>query len=930
MKETLIQIGQAIDDHVRKEQRIFAMPSVARYQADIDQYSTYNQFYLTNMPLNKNYTFNDGSINIYKNSLIGGALITGKLGRISYKKPKGGSVRLTIKSKAAYNRIGNKVKELELIVEDGMFRFATLRSLIGQARTNQEKLHLENEELKRLEANRKKTNALKKAAEAEAARIKEEKEKRKRAAAEAARLAEIERQQEEEAKKRQEEVERLENEIADSNKKIQYIKQFVRSELTLRSQHILDPSQEEAKRSHIYDGIPVLIDGGPGTGKTTTTIQRLKFLLSDMALREYTSLSKQDIDFLTNANDINDRWIFFSPNTMLLQYLRNNMQEENLKTGDNNTFTIQQFRDKMMLEYQLRNPDTNSPFKIYKFRRKEPKKPLILSPQKTIKSFETFCIHDITNILNKAFELPTSDFAWHKIAVGIKAYCKDCNKIKDIKGLINLFNTIQDNQSKNVKKIQVQLNENLSHAAVELKELIINNENSKTKAKELLEKWQQNKAQQIEDDDELEDEMTDETETEESTNLELDADLYRRLKSFLRALSISRIDTKTKLNKRYKELLEISEPYINEDLLQRIGSLAWFVKNYASITKGVESNILNQIPRQYKLFRKKQLKNGTTNYDQKLLKKIIEKDKNKHLHSDEQDLLIGYINNLLYKIYKISTNRFNDLKHKYVDAYKFWARPIIGIDEATDYSILDYYMMESFKHYRLSAITLSGDLMQGLTENGITDWSSLKKLVFPKLCKYELAISYRQTSTLVNIAREMYKNHIGKYPSYHSKKELDSENEPKAIACISDDEDEKISWIANRVIDVFKAYDNKMPSVAIFVGKDVNVEEFIEDIEDTDLLNGIEIVDCTDGKALNRSDIVRIFRISEVKGMEFEVAFFYNLDTAFQENNRDMMIKYLYVGLSRATTHLAATFSNSDTFADMASYFEIDDNDWKL
>ena len=32
----------------------------------------------------------------------------------------------------------------------------------------------------------------------------------------------------------------------------------------------------------MYDGTCVVVDGGPGTGKTTTLIQRLKYLISEL------------------------------------------------------------------------------------------------------------------------------------------------------------------------------------------------------------------------------------------------------------------------------------------------------------------------------------------------------------------------------------------------------------------------------------------------------------------------------------------------------------------------------------------------------------------------------------------------------------------------------------------------------------------------
>ena len=220
--------------------------------------------------------------------------------------------------------------------------------------------------------------------------------------------------------------------------------------------------------------------------------------------------------------------------------------------------------------------------------------------------------------------------------------------------------------------------------------------------------------------------------------------------------------------------------------------------------------------------------------------------------------------------------------------------------------------------------------MQGITENGIADWDDLSKWIFPELTKYELQVSYRQTPTLLNLAREMYKDERGHYPAYHSDKEKDEENEPQPIACVSEDDEEKAVWIAKRIIEIYKAYDSKMPSVTIFVGDEVDVTKFVNTIYDTDLLNGIDVVDCTGGRALNRSDVVRVFRISEVKGMEFEVAFFYNLDEALQGRADGLMKKYLYVGISRATTHLAATFTEEESNEDVIKYFDRTTNNWKL
>jgi DNA helicase IV len=121
-----------------------------------------------------------------------------------------------------------------------------------------------------------------------------------------------------------------------------------------------------------------------------------------------------------------------------------------------------------------------------------------------------------------------------------------------------------------------------------------------------------------------------------------------------------------------------------------------------------------------------------------------------------------------------------------------------------------------------------------------------------------------------------------------------------------------------------------MPSVAIFVGDDVNIKDLVDLMNDQDYLNGIQIYDCSENRTAPNTKAVRVFRISEVKGMEFEVVFFYDIDTALENCSLKIMRRYLYVGVSRATTHLAATFCSYDDAKDVLKYFETKENNWKL
>ena len=64
--------------------------------------------------------------------------------------------------------------------------------------------------------------------------------------------------------------------------------------------------------------------------------------------------------------------------------------------------------------------------------------------------------------------------------------------------------------------------------------------------------------------------------------------------------------------------------------------------------------------------------------------------------------------------------------------------------------------------------------------------------------------------------------------------------------------------------------------------------------------------------------------------MEFEVVFFYDIDTALEYCSLDIMRRYLYVGVSRATTHLAATFTQEEGNEDIIQYFDRTIDNWKI
>lgn len=73
-----------------------------------------------------------------------------------------------------------------------------------------------------------------------------------------------------------------------------------------------------------------------------------------------------------------------------------------------------------------------------------------------------------------------------------------------------------------------------------------------------------------------------------------------------------------------------------------------------------------------------------------------------------------------------------------------------------------------------------------------------------------------------------------------------------------------------------------------------------------------------------------MYELGEVKGMEFEVVFFYDLDKALQSDDCEMMSRYIYVGISRATSHLTAILNRRDGNENILKYFDQNARDWQM
>ncbi len=725
-------------------------------------------------------------------------------------------------------------------------------------------------------------------------------------------------------------IQRIEEKEREKENYLAKAQSFIRKYAELRYQPILDPIQESIKRSNIFEGA-LIINGGPGTGKTTSLIQRIKFLIST-TIEEYRPLTTPQKDILFNQTK---SWIFYSPNELLALFLRNSMKLEELTADSDRVKVWPSQKNELVKIYRFVNTETKRPFLVYN---KAKGKNLFTNTSQSIKTIikdlKNYYINYQKEKLNRVVEIDIDPFKWKNKGKSIQKFINGSQYIKDVEELIRIFLNLNEIYQKDSEENAKEYSKLVKRVASRIHVVIQKDSERAAVISDVLKKWKT----EIQEDDEAEDEDTeieqeDFEEKGEQAAFDFEKELFNKLKSLCRKQALKKFDKNTRLTKRDRELLKLIPEASNQNEYEPLGQAAYFKKYFERIIKGIGANILSEIPIIYKKFRREQLNANSSNWDLTILKELVKKDNNTRIHSNEQALLLSFVNGIAYSLSKSFPAQFNAINHPYITGFKTHCKPVIGIDEATDFSIIDLIAMNSLGHPELSSVTFSGDIMQRMTKEGLNSWNDIKELL-PNTEQKDLKVSYRQSPTLLSLAATIYEKSTGQIASYKSYIERD-ETEPKPLMLISNIEDEKISWIADRILEIYKAYGDSIPSIAIFLPDENQLEQFANKLGDLDTLAdvGILVKACRNGEVLGDKNTVRVFSVNVIKGLEFESVFFHNIDELQSQNlPEELLLKYLYVGLSRATFYLGLTVSNeiNKDISFLADNFDRTGKTWKL
>jgi len=704
------------------------------------------------------------------------------------------------------------------------------------------------------------------------------------------------------------EISSLETQIRE---KAQNARRYRRTTQSIRQKFMLDPTQNKIKRSKLFSG-PLVINGGPGTGKTTLLIHKIQYMLDPDVENDMNFTAKVSKEQWAIIRNQKTGWIFFSPTDLLKKYLEDAMTSEGLLANNDTVKTWQQFRNSLKTALGLFNPDKRRPFLAFN------DKTLLLklsaeNAKVVLEDFTATLLRQIIKKIEKIQKLKITGLDWAKQGLEIRSALGDIQSNTAMGRIIRTLNLLQESYTELRLDIDKKYREQADAIASVIQRKLTDEEEELFKQLLTEARDKQNDAATDQDIDEEEsEELEDAFEEEEMLDGRLRLDINRTIKRVIRNLALATLDSSANKSKSDKPVLAIIEKYIDNEKINELAPLSLFVRHFKPMLKGADNVILSLIPGTYKTFRRTSFKEydwmdaGTKS---RIAAIIDAEPKNKRLHDDELDLVIWFVLKFARDFYITSPEKFRASNHAYLKTYGSVIKGLVAVDEASDFSITQLACMYNLSLPNLNSFILAGDMMQQMNLSGISNWSDIKDLL-PNVEIDELNVSYRQTKRLLDVASALHKSRFGTQPEFVAS-EPDNAFDPPPLVYTSASFAEKVNWIASRILELYKIYDGVIPNIALFVKDADAIRAYADALNNHNVLydHQIAVKGCIGEGEIGSSEYVRVFNISLIKGMEFESVFFIDVDE-YEDASMAILDKLIYVGVSRATYYLAITLKD--------------------
>jgi len=661
--------------------------------------------------------------------------------------------------------------------------------------------------------------------------------------------------------------------------------------LSLRDQHILDHLQGEIFRLPL--DARVFLMGPPGTGKTTTLIQRLSHKRSFETLDEGDQGLLERHGLLTSFPTPNS-WVMFSPTELLKLYLRDAFNREAVPASPSNLSTwearrLQLARDILGIlksanrtgRFEMRTSETyltaNSS----------------LAVSRLYGAFHEYVRTDVVRASNDALQRLEQqkdervDAALRDVRNRVGAHTGALT-LEDVVALLDRCEGLERLAGDIETSVKAQL-KNESNRLLRADPTLL------ARIMEAMSRFGDEEG----DDD-------DESEPEEATAVGRQpsrADAGRLLERVLRAHARAAAEGRTAGGERVTRVWElIGERAPDRKRLAEMGrplQVRLWLKRVANSPRG----LVTDVPKLYAKFRRERL------LDQGLYAEAAQvTSAASRITPLEVDVLIL---EMLRNAREVAAARSRSpartqKPHEWLEHIEQQYLMQVFVDEATDFSAVQLACMYELAHPALRSWFACGDLRQRVTAHGLRSREELELVADGSRAVIdvrELTTGYRQSQPLLalaaSLARILDGGGVETVPAGGDADEVRPLlHERASDSALAD-------WLSERIVDVHSTL-GLLPSIAVFVDGDDKIEPLVDLLRPRLGANAIPVVGCPQGRIVGESSEVRVFDVQHIKGLEFEAVFFVAVDR-LAERVPELFDRFLYVGVTRAATFLGVT-----------------------
>ncbi|MES2434130.1 MAG: ATP-binding domain-containing protein [Pseudomonadota bacterium] len=647
----------------------------------------------------------------------------------------------------------------------------------------------------------------------------------------------------------------------------------------LRNQEVMNKVQDEIFRLPLSRQI--MMEGPPGTGKTSTLIKRLAQKLS---LTQESSDDWRLINENTLAGEHHESWIMFSPTELLEHYLREAFNRDNVPAPQNRIQTWAGYRNTLATRVLnlLRSGSRKTGFQREETAQFLSDRALADQPG----------LHRTFDQFQREMYRAELDTALATLSDSREAGLQDIarrivNRLSAGASVLSIYVAV-DALAEDLRAWVLGARETLTADVTRRIDVL-----ARRRAADIGALQQIVARMNAPDGDEDEPDDEDDGLEAEAPATSTGEQLRRALRGAIRAMAMSRWNKRAVArNSIYRPVIDwLGEGAVADGDLLAMGRIYALISAVGRVNL-VTRNYFSKLPNRYRAFRRAAPATW-------FLPRAAEAIK---LTYDELDLLVAIHLEAAQELMSSQQVRGNLGQGNLQVLAPLLAefRNQVVVDEATDFTPLQLRAMASLATPGIRSFFACGDFNQRLATHGVADRADMEWAV-PGLDFRTVTRAYRQSAELRSFADRVIELAGGALHQTLIEAERGSEGHAPT-AFFGPDGLSQSRWIAQRIEEISEMLAD-LPSVAVFVPDEAQVVPVAAELRAALADTNIEVMPCPGGQVLGREQNVRVFAVQHIKGLEFEAAFFHSVQNLAQDHP-GLFDKFLYVGATRAATFL--------------------------